>query len=202
LFRAGRESFFLPQAIPILDENQRLDGVTVVLADVTELRRLDETKSDLLSTVSHELKTSLTSVRMAIHLLLEDKVGELNRQQSELVLAAREDADRLHHIIEGLLDMGRIQAGRLEMEMKPMAVQEIVEHALDEFHAPFKEKGVRLSAGIPADIPVVLADPTRVYHILRNLLDNAIRFTNPGGEVHVTAESDKAIRAFQGPGYG
>jgi signal transduction histidine kinase len=189
VFQNGRECFFLPHAIPILDENKRLDGVTLVLVDVTELHRLDEMKSDLLSTVSHELKTSLTSVRMAIHMLLEDKVGDLNPQQTELVLAAREDADRLNHIIEGLLDMGRIQAGRLDMETKPLAAQDLVDHALDEFHALFHEKGVQLSAEIPADIPVVLADPTRVHHILSNLLNNAIRFTSPGGKVLITAEA-------------
>lgn len=197
VFRDGRECFFLPHAIPVLDAVENLNGVTIVLVDVTELRRLDETKSDLLATVSHELKTSLTSVRMAIHLLLEDKVGDLNPKQAELVLAAREDSDRLNHIIEGLLDMGRIKAGKLDMELKPMAAQEIVDHAADEFRSLFQDKNVHLSIDIPADIPVVLADPTRVHHILANLLNNAIRFTSPGGEVNISAEARDRFVLFK-----
>src|SRR5206468_7509480 len=108
----GGERFFLPHAVPILDDERALLGVTVVLADVTNLRRLDEMKSGMLSVVSHELKTPLTSIRMAVHLLLEERVGSLNAKQAELLVAARDDSDRLNQIIENLLDMGRIESGR------------------------------------------------------------------------------------------
>ncbi len=188
VFREGRERFFLPHVLPILDAEKRFTGVTVVLVDVTELRRLDETKSDLLATVSHELKTLLTSVRMAVHLLLDEKIGDLNPKQAELALAAREDTDRLYRIIEGLLDIGRIRAGRMDMDLKPVAAQEIVAHAVDDTRALFQKKGVALLTDMPDDIPVVLADMTRVHHILGNLLGNAVRFTRPGGEVHISAE--------------
>jgi len=103
----GQERFFLPTAVPILDEDRQFVGVTLVLADVTNLRKLDEMKSGMLAVVSHELKTPLTSIRMSTHLLLEEKVGPLNPKQQELLVAAREDADRLYQIIESLLDIGR-----------------------------------------------------------------------------------------------
>ena len=89
-------------------------GVTLVLADVTNLRRLDEMKSGLLSVVSHELKTPLTSIRMATHLLLDERIGNLNPKQNELLIAAGEDADRLQTIIEDLLDIGRLETGRVD----------------------------------------------------------------------------------------
>src|SRR6201999_639406 len=94
----GQERFFLPTAVPILDEERSLAGVTLVLADVTNLRKLDEMKSGLLSVVSHELKTPLTSIRMASHLLLEERIGSLNSKQLELVSLAKDDADRLNDI--------------------------------------------------------------------------------------------------------
>ena len=97
--QGGQLKYFLPHAVPIRDAEHHLLGVTLVLANVTNLRRLDEMKSGLLSVVSHELKTPLTSIRMAVHLLLEEQVGSLNLKQTELLMAAREDSDRLeqHH---------------------------------------------------------------------------------------------------------
>ena len=88
--QGGQLKYFLPHAVPIVDgTDKRLLGVTLVLGDVTNLRRLDEMKSGLLSVVSHELKTPLTSIRMAAHLLLEERIGSLNNKQTELLMAAR-----------------------------------------------------------------------------------------------------------------
>ena len=107
--------------MPVLDEDRQLLGVTVVLADVTHLRRLDEMKNGMLSVVSHELKTPLTSIRMGVHLLLEERIGSLTAQQNEILMAVREDSDRLQRIVENLLDMSRIESGRALMELKPQS---------------------------------------------------------------------------------
>ena len=112
VFIGEKERFFLPQGVPIFDEQRRLVGVTLMLADVTRLRRLDEVKTGLISTVSHELKTPLTSVRLAIHILLSEKIGPLSAKQSEVLEAAREDSDRLYRVIEDLLDISRIESGQ------------------------------------------------------------------------------------------
>jgi NtrC-family two-component system sensor histidine kinase KinB len=106
VFDRSRELFFLPHAIPILDANQHVAGVTIILVDSTELRQIDEAKSGLISSVSHELKTPLTSIQMAIHLLLEDGT-RFTPRQLEILQAARDDADRLHSLIATLLDAGR-----------------------------------------------------------------------------------------------
>ena len=102
--------------MPIFDEQRRLVGVTLMLADVTRLRRPDEVKT-VISTVSHELKTPLTSVRLAIHVLLSDKIGPLSAKQTEVLEAAREDSDRLNRVIEDLLDISRIESGRAEIRL-------------------------------------------------------------------------------------
>jgi signal transduction histidine kinase len=197
VFKDGKERFFLPHAIPILEEGRQLYGVTLVLADVTELRRLDESKSDLLSTVSHELKTRLTSVRMAVHLLLDEKIGDLNLRQSELLIAAREDAEHLHKIIEGLLDIGRIRSGQLKMETRPIAAEELVRQAVDSDRHAFQDKGLQLEQDLPPDLPRVLADPTRAPLILANLLSNALKYTPPGGNVKVSAEAGEGEVVFR-----
>jgi two-component system, NtrC family, sensor histidine kinase KinB len=158
-----------------------------VLGDVTNLRRLDEMKSGLLSVVSHELKTPLTSIRMAVHLLLEERIGPLTTKQTELLVAARDDSDRLHKIIEGLLDMGRLESGRVELEMQPKAVGQLIEESLAPIEASFHDRGITVFVDIPAGTPAVMVDSTRIDHVFSNLLGNALKFTPPGGKVSISA---------------
>jgi signal transduction histidine kinase len=183
----GSERFYLPHATPILDEDHALVGVTVVLADVTNLRRLDEMKSGMLSVVSHELKTPLTSIRMGTHLLLDERLGELSSSQSEILSTIRDDSDRLNKIIENLLDMGRMESGGAVMDLKPHAVSEVVNDTAGPMEAAFRDRGVNLQIDLDPDLPRVMVDPARIGHVLSNLLSNALKFTPPGGEVHLTA---------------
>ena len=109
----GQERYFLPRVVAIRTERDELIGAAVALADVTKFHLLDRLKSDMVATVSHELKTPLTSVQMAIHLLLEEVVGPLTPKQVELLLAARQDSDRILTMINDLLDLTRIEQGRV-----------------------------------------------------------------------------------------
>lgn len=200
----GGEKFFLPHAVPIIDADDQLLGVTVVLADVTHLRRLDEMKSGMLSVVSHELKTPLTSIRMGVHLMLEERIGSLTAEQGQILSAMRDDSDRLQRIVEGLLDIGRIESGRALMELKPEHVEPLVSEAVEAVDAAYRDKGVKLSVDLPADVPDVLADRTRIGLVFSNLLSNALKYTPAGGEVKITAvASDDEVRfsiADGGPG--
>ena len=184
----GAERFFLPQAVPIEDPGHALLGVTLVLADVTNLRRIDEMKSGMLSVVSHELKTPLTSIRMGVHLLLEERVGTLTPKQAELLVAARDDADRLHDIIENLLDMGRMQAGRSLMDLRSSSPEELANAAADAIRPSYLDKGVALRVDVPAELPAVSVDADRLEHVFGNLLGNALKYTPAGGTVTVSAE--------------
>jgi two-component system, NtrC family, sensor histidine kinase KinB len=196
IFLDGKERFFLPHAIPILDESKEVSGLTLILADVTQLRRLDEAKSDLLATVSHEFKTRLTSVRMAVHLLLGDKLGELNDKQAELLVTARDDSERLYRIIEGLLDIGRIRSGSLQMQPKAMEAGAWMRRVVDGYRHLLQDKGLRLVERFPGEDADVWADPARIDLVLENLLSNAVKYTPPGGEITVgyEASSDEGER--------
>lgn len=179
------ERFYLPRAIPILDPDGTVAGVTLVLADITQLRRLDEMKSGMLSVVAHELRTPLTSLRMASHLLMDERVGELSPKQEELAAGLRDDAERLWRIVEELLDIGRMDAGRSLMEFSRQDVRGIVRHAVTEREGAYREKGVRLQVEAPAELPQVRVDATRLGLAVENLLSNALRHTPSGGDVRV-----------------
>lgn len=195
-FVDSKEHFFLPQAVPIISEDKQLTGVTLVLADVTELRRLDEMKSGLLSVVSHELRTPLTSIRMSTHLLLEERLGPLTPKQADLLVTARDDAERLNTIIERLLDMGRIESGQALMDFKPVSAEQLVTEATEQFATAYRGRGVTLATDVEEELPMVLADTSRIGHVFSNLLDNALKYTRSGGKVTLTAKKDDGFVVF------
>jgi two-component system, NtrC family, sensor histidine kinase KinB len=203
-FDKGEERFFRPMVVPILDAEKQPTGVVMTLKDVTEQRRQDELKRGVISTVSHQLKTPLTSMRMAIHLLLEEKVGPLTEKQAELLVAAREDSDRLHDILHNLLDISRIESGKAQMEFHAVPPRETAMEALDSFRIAAKDQGVTLDVELPDDLPEVWADTTRIGHVFGNLLSNALRYTPAGGKVTVSArpEEDEVVFSIADTGQG
>lgn len=195
IFDNGQERFFLPHVVQVLDEEKRPAGIVIVLVDITRLRKLDELKSDLLSTVSHELRTPLTSIQMAIHLLLEEKIGTLTSKQIELLVAAQEDSDRLRQIIENLLDLSRIESGRVRMDLQKMKPREIIYKAVDPIQTAFQDRGISLDIHIHPETPDVWADPARIGLVLTNLLSNALKYTQAGGSVQVEVHpEEKTVR--------
>jgi signal transduction histidine kinase len=162
-----------------------------MLQDVTQLRQQEEIKRGVVSTVSHQLKTPLTSIRMAIHLLLEEKVGPLTEKQVELLVAANEDSDRLHNILNNLLDISRIEFGRAQIEFQRVSPHSIVSEVVESFRRAAQDQGVSLSVELPGDLPEVQADTTRINHVFGHLLSNALKYTSPGGKITLSAKADE-----------
>ncbi len=196
IFIGDAEHFFLPQAIPIFDQPRQLVGVTLMLTDVTRLRRVDEVKNGLISTVSHELKTPLTSIRLAIHVLLGEKLGPLSPPQTEILATARQDSDRLYQVIEDLLDISRIESGGAEIQLQPVNVEELIVQATDKVRSAFLDHKIMLSLNVAPDVPPVLVDPARFHLVFDNLLSNALKYTPAGGEVRVTARPEGSMVRF------
>ncbi len=103
MFDEGRELFYLPQADPLIDAQGQLTGVVLTLVDMTAARQAEEARTNLLASLAHEVRTPMTSLQMSIYLLLDDAASRLTPRQLELLQAARDDADRLHRIVEGVL---------------------------------------------------------------------------------------------------
>jgi len=179
--------WLLPRATPVYSEQGAIVGATIVLQDVTRLMRFDELKNDLVATVAHEFRTPLTSLRMAMHLLAEEVVGPLGEKQADLVLAARQDCERLQAIVDDLLDLSRIQAGRVELQRRPVPVRGILEEAAAGVRAAAGAGRLDLSVSAPAEDAVVDGDPQRLHLVLSNLLANAVRHTPPGGRIELSA---------------
>jgi two-component system, NtrC family, sensor histidine kinase KinB len=178
---------FLPKSVPLTDATGRTIGSTLILADVTSFRRLDQLKDSLLSTASHELKTPLTSMRMIFPLLLEQGIGPLNAKQVELITVTRDAAERLRHIVDTILDLGRLSSGKLPMEWRPMRPGDLIFRSAQAYAASYAARGIELAVETPSELAPVQCDAGRIEHVFSNLLDNALRHTLPGGKVIVSA---------------
>ncbi|MGE5306236.1 MAG: ATP-binding protein, partial [Alphaproteobacteria bacterium] len=183
------ERFFLPRAAPVYESRGVIVAATVILQDVTRLRRFEELKNDLVATVAHEFRTPLTSLRMAVHLCTEQAAGPLTEKQGELLYAAREDCDRLQGMVDDLLDLSRIESGRVELHPTPASISVLLEGALEDCKGEAEAKGVKVKLESPLPDAKALVDRDRIGHVFSNLLGNAIRHTPQNGTITLGATS-------------
>jgi two-component system, NtrC family, sensor histidine kinase KinB len=191
------ERYLLPRAAPMYAEEGGIMGATVVLQDITRLRRVDELRNDLVATVAHEFRTPLTSLQMAVHLCLERAAGPLTDKQADLLYAAREDSERLQSLVDELLDLARIQGGQIELHRRPTAPDALVGAAVDAFREPAEDHQIVLRNTVLPGQPLVGADPERVQLLLSNLLSNAIRHTPAGGCIELRAKAEEECVRFE-----
>jgi signal transduction histidine kinase len=187
ILTADGERALLPRAAPLYAEEGDVVAATIVLQDVTRLRRFEELRNDLVATVAHEFRTPLTSLRMAVHLLSEETVGPLTRKQADLVFAAREECDRLQSIVDELLDLSRIQADRMELRTSQLDPEQVVTSVLDAHATEAEARHARLRSEILPGMPAILADRERLQLVLDNLISNAIKYGPDGGAIAVRA---------------
>jgi NtrC-family two-component system sensor histidine kinase KinB len=129
-------------------------------------------------------------VQMAIHLLLEEVVGPLSPKQVELLLAARQDSDRILTMINDLLDLTRIEQGRVKLDLEPVPVTALLDEAVSRFRSVAQSRGIKLLAAGEHDHHSVLVDRDRIEHVFDNLITNAIQHTSAGGTIHLSAAAD------------
>jgi len=184
---ADGDRYFLPRATPVYAEEGGIAGATVIFQDVTRLRRVDELRNDLVATVAHELRTPLTSLRMALHLCLEQAAGPLTDRQADLLYAARDDCERLQSIVDELLHLARIQAGQDTLDERPTSPESLVETAIAAHRAAAAERHVHLDSAVLPDLTTVRADADRIQIVFANLLTNALRYSPPRSVVTVRA---------------
>jgi signal transduction histidine kinase len=202
--RPEGERVFLPRAEPVYEEGGGIVAATVVLQDVTRLRRFEELRNDLVSTVAHQFRTPLTSLRMAIHLCLEGVAGPLSPKQQDLLYAGREECERLQGIVDELLDLARLQSGAIALDLEDVAPEALLEEAAKAHRAEAQAKKLALEVEPVLDETRVRADPQRLRLVFQNLLENALQHTPEGGRVSLRAREDGGSVRFEvadsGPG--
>ena len=193
--RVGQDSFFFKiTAHPMKNDG----GVACVLAtfcDITSFKELEKMKTDFVAVVSHELRTPLTSVMMGVDMLKDGHLGEISPKGKEILEAVAGDCSRLLRLINNLLDLSRMEEGIITMEKDAVEVEELVEYSIDALRFQAKKRGVNLYSSPSHGLPPIAADFNKASFVITNLIGNALRYTNQGGEVVLDAER-KGARVF------
>jgi len=167
---------FMFSVTPVVSKGEDMLGVVLLLRDVTRLKELDRMKSEFIMTASHELKTPIQSLGMSIDLLREGAADTLDDKQRQLLDAAGEELARLKSLISDLLDLSKIEAGKVQMEFDRVPPHVLVEKAVGVFTAQAEEKHIELISDVPEHVPDVEADANKITWVLTNLVANALRY--------------------------
>ena len=162
------------------DASGRHLGTVLALHDVTTEREIADMKNEFVSTVSHELRTPLTSIKGYVDLILDGDAGEINEIQREFLGIVKENSDRLVELINEMLDISRIESGRVHLKIEPMSIADSIEGSVDTFRGVLTQTGRTVTLEVPASLPLIAADRDRVGQVLINLVSNALKYS-PGG---------------------
>jgi signal transduction histidine kinase len=161
-----------------------------------EVKRISKRKSDFISSVSHELRTPLTSIKGYASILLAGKLGELPKEIHNRLDKINRHSDELAHLVNDLLDISRIESGKVIMKQEPQDLNSLIEKVIDLLSVQLKERGLETYIKqIPADAAVVFVDRNQIERVFINLIGNAIKFTPPKGKITVSAhKADKEVQ--------
>ncbi|MCP5094602.1 MAG: GAF domain-containing protein [Chloroflexi bacterium] len=177
---------------PVLSDRQ-FYGTVSIFRDITKEVELDKLKSEFVSTVSHELRTPMTSIKGYADLMLMGAAGELSEPQSKYLKVIKNNADRLHMLVNDLLNISRIETGKTTLDLRPLDVPQIIEQIVDgHLNGRIQHQGKKLKVRteMSPSLPLVNADHARVTQIVTNLLDNAFNYTAENGEICISAEAN------------
>lgn len=167
-------------------------GTLLVLVDVTDVRRLESLRRDFVANASHELRTPVASARSA----LETLRGAMKRDPGaadDFIDIVDRNVERLHHLIEDLLDLSRLESREFKLELMPLDLASVTETAFAHFRDKATHKQIALQHTLPVDLPAVLADKRGIEQVLANLIDNAIKYGPAQAEVSIRAVVDGAF---------
>jgi PAS domain S-box-containing protein len=174
---------------PLLDKSWEFAGVVMSIRDVTHEEEVDRMKTEFISTVSHELKTPLTSMKGSLQVILGRGEG-FSETEKELLRVCLRNTDRLIRLISDILDISKIESGKIDFAMKPESIEKLVSESIDEITGFAEEHGVAIVNGIDTGLPLVLGNHDRLIQVLTNLLSNAVKFSPAGKTVRIGARRE------------
>jgi len=188
--RMPNDPVLMANCAPVKDEKGQMIGVVTVLRDITELKELDKAKSTFVSMVAHELRAPLAAIEGYLDVILEGVGGDDPQKMHRILERSRERTRGLLALINDLLAISRMQAGRLAKEKEKLQLGILLKEVAELMKGEALEKKVTLEMGVPDDLPPVQANREDVTRVFTNLLDNAIKYNRQGGRVFLQAGAD------------
>ena len=203
----GKESYYskevhVVEVTPTGESQPVQAGYVIVLLNITSYKELDLAKTNFIATVSHELKTPISAIKMSLKLLADKRLGSLNSEQQEMVTHVEENTDRLLRLTGELLNMAQVESGQIQLHMQAANPAELVQVATNALKAQAEQKQLQFKLTIPTDLPAVKADLDKASWVLINFLSNAVRHSPEQAPVDITVSQRDSQVEFTVRDYG
>jgi PAS domain S-box-containing protein len=195
IFADNKESYFNKDVL-IVSDNDVAIGQVIVLRNITPFHELNEAKTNFIATVSHELKTPISSIKMSAKLLADDRIGNLNPEQKDLLQSIRDDSNRLLKITGELLNMSQVETGNIQLKLLPVAPSLIIDKAVNAVQVQASQKNIHLTQHVPASLNNVFADVEKTSWVMINFLTNAIKYSPEQSEINISVEQKNNLISF------
>ena len=169
----------------IKDSTTSITGIVVLLQNITQLKQIEKTKSDFMSTISHEFKTPLTSIMIGASLLENMQIGELNNKQQNIIKTIKEEGEKLNLLLTNLLQISKLEAKKSIFSIEPVFINSVIEDTLKTFYEQSNMKNISLNYKPCDTLPKVNIDSEKVTWVVNNLISNALKFTKSGGAITI-----------------
>jgi PAS domain S-box-containing protein len=191
IYADNRESYYTKEVLSVTSKDKVI-GRVIILKNITEFQQLDEAKTNFIATISHELKTPISSIKMSLKLLEDSRIGSVNPEQKQLLENIDEDARRLLQITGELLDMAQVETGKLQLNFGSTHPRNIVDYAVKALKTTAEQKQVTINVQCDESLPDVHADLDKTTWVLINLLSNAIKYSREKSVVDLVVKIYKA----------
>lgn len=197
----GKENFFTKEIMELEHENKKT-GLVIVLKNITPFKELDVAKTNFIATISHELKTPLSSSDFSLKLLEDERVGKLTPEQKELVQSLKDDNKRLLRILSELLDMSQVESGKIQLTLTAVQPWGLLDKALGSVQNAAKQKNINFRKRVQDNLPAIKADADKTSWVLNNFLTNAIRYSADNAEIIVDIQQQDSHVQFTVQDFG
>lgn len=179
---------------PMFDSLGRPNGWLMLISNITTAKEVDRMKSEFISTTSHELRTPLATIKESVMLVLDGVAGTVSPEQNRFLKMAKKNIDRLATLINDLLDISKIESGKMALKITTCNIIEIIERALEPMRILAMENGLVINEEYEEMLPSVECDADKIIQVLTNLVGNAIKFTSAGGSISVKASKCQSVK--------
>jgi PAS domain S-box-containing protein len=176
IYADERESYFTKEILEVVNDSEVI-GKVVILKNITEMQQLSDAKTTFIATISHELKTPISAIKMSLKLLEDNRVGAINKEQKQLLQNIEDDAQRLLQITTELLNAAQVEAGKIQLNFGSTHPKNIVNYAVQAVKSIAEQREVSIMVTCPDTLPNVMADLDKTTWVLINLLSNAIKYS-------------------------
>jgi len=193
IFAKNKESYFEKEiinitSIPTGEKESKLIGYVILLKNITPFKELDVLKTNFIGTISHELKTPISSILMSLNLLQDKRVGNANEEQKQLMQNIKEDSERLLKITGELLNITQAETGKIQLNIQPTSPIEIIETAINATKTLAEQNDISIETNCANNISNIIADKEKTIWVLVNLISNAIRYSHQYSKIVITAK--------------